>query len=238
MARPSAILLTLAALLGPTAAVANIIKFDVSSREDFIAADGQRCSSLVLVAVVGFDCNDQFFPDGDVIFSVDREAGTGSFAGSLINRRGFTAEIDLEFSGFLDTVLGTDILVDPTGPFFYDPVNDVPAIDFFTEVNGGIRIATARPLTINRFLDPEASGVLQFGVNANDAFPGLGIFGRLTTLDNPQPRFEDPVIISGRLTPRNSTSVPAPAGMGLMALGLTTLGLMGWRRRKAAARQR
>ncbi|WP_165853524.1 PEP-CTERM sorting domain-containing protein [Aurantiacibacter aquimixticola] len=209
------------ALAFATPAQADVLEYDVSD-----AWYSGGCSHGLWTNTLGSGCKRRYsFQDGTT-FSVDTDAGTGTFTGTAINSLGKVATLDLSLSGLLDSLDGTGFDYKGNGGP-YDP----SVQDYFTNASGTITIGS-KTYTLNAH-DPFAGDtVFQFGIGANDK---TGDFGGSSWLN-----FLDPHLnalkhwdINFILTERPGTPVPAPAGLLLFGLGLA--GAYSLRRRKTAA---
>lgn len=202
-----------------TPAQADILNYDVSN------ATGGSCPHGLWTNSLNSGCARHYsFQDGST-FSVDTDAGTGTFTGTAINSLGTVATLDLSLTGLLDTLNGTGATYKGGGGP-YDPATQ----DYFSSASGTITIG-GQVYTLNPS-DPFAgSTVFQFGPGANDKTSDFGGSAWLNMLDphgSLLPHFD----INFDLT-HVPTQVPAPAGALLLGLGLA--GVWGARRRKAKA---
>lgn len=201
-----------------TPAQADILNYNVSN------ATGGSCPHGLWTNTLNSGCSRYYsFQDGST-FSVDTDAGTGSFTATAINNLGTVATLDLSLSGLLDTLNGTGFgYKGGGGP--YDPASQ----DYFTNASGTITVGS-RTYTLNPS-DPLAGNtVFQFGTGANDKtgdFGGSAWLNMLNPWGYAIPHWD----INFDLT-HVPTQVPAPAGALLLGLGLA--GAWGARRRRKA----
>ena len=210
-----------------TPAQADILTYDVTD------ATSGSCPHGVWTNTLSSGCDQKFsFQDGTT-FSVDTDAGTGTFSGTAINQSGETLTFDLTLSGLLDTLDGTGFAYKGNGGP-YDPANQ----DYFTSIAGTFGLTSPGrddgpfPFRIDDS-DPMAGNtVFQFGVGANDK---TGDFGGSSWLNILNPNFDRMPHwdLNFDLALRPGTPVPAPAGILLFGLGLA--GAWSMRRRKQAA---
>ena len=203
-----------------TPAQAEVINYDVSN-----ATNQPGCSHGLWTNTLNSGCERRYsFQDG-ASFSVDTDAGTGTFSGTAINSAGQTAVIDLTLSGLLDSLDGTGFTY-KAGGGPYDPSIQ----DYFTSALGTITI-DGRTYTLNPS-DPFAgSTVFQFGVGANDKnmdFGGSSWINMLDPYGSSLAHWDLNFDLS-----RVPTSVPAPAGLLLFGFGLA--GAITLRRRRKLA---
>lgn len=201
-----------------TPAQADILTYNVSD------ATSGSCSHGLWTNTLGSGCSNRYsFRDG-TIFSVDTDAGTGTFTGTAINNLGTVATLDLSLSGLVDTLDGTGFDY-KAGGGPYDPATQ----DYFTNASGTIKVGD-RTYTLNPS-DPFAGNtVFQFGNGANDktsAFGGSSWINMLKPWGKALPHWDLNFNLS-----HVPTEVPAPAGALLLGLGLA--GVWGARRRKGA----
>ena len=192
-----------------TPAHADILNYSVSN------ATGGSCPHGLWTnnTFTSNSCNKKYaFQDG-TMFSVDTDAGTGTFTGTAINQLGEVATLDLTLSGLLDSLDGTGFDY-KAGGGPYDP----SVQDYFTSAMGTIMIGGAT-YTLNPS-DPFAGNtVFQFGVGANDKtgdFGGSSWINMLDPHNNALAHWD----INFDLTHKPGTPVPAPAGLLLFGLGL------------------
>ena len=101
----------------------------------------------------------------DVRFVVDRDNGTGELTGTAINKDGLIADIVITLSGFLDSIDNTPFIYKKEGGIGYDPANDSPDLDFFTNAVGSITIdGDVYDISTDPF---RGNTVFQFGVGAS-----------------------------------------------------------------------
>lgn len=208
-----------AAMAFATPAQADILNYQVSD------ATGGACSHGLWTNSLNSGCDRYYsFQDGSM-FSVDTDAGTGTFTGTAINHLGTVATLDLRLSGLLDTLDGTGFDY-KAGGGAYDPANQ----DYFTNASGTITVG-GRTYRLKPW-DPMAGDTtFQFGTGANDKtgdFGGSAWLNMLSPWGRSLPHWD----INFDLT-HVPTQVPAPAGALLLGLGLA--GVWGARRRKAKA---
>lgn len=206
--------------IAATPAAADVISYDVTD------ATSNSCPHGLWTNNTRSGCSRYFsFQDGTT-FTIDTDAGTGTFTGIAINDLGETAVLDLSLSGFLDAL---DSSFDyKAGGDPYDPT----AQDFFSSAAGTITI-DGQTFSLNPS-DPLAGDTtFQFGDGANDktgAFGGSAWLNILDPLGNALAHWD----INFNLAER-PTEVPAPGGLALFGLGLMGLWAGQKRRRKVAA---
>lgn len=204
-----------------TPAQADILNYNVTN------ATGGSCPHGLWTnnAFTSDSCNKKYaFQDGTT-FSLDTDAGTGTFSGTAINALGEVATLDLSLSGFLDTLNGTGFDY-KAGGGPYDPATQ----DYFTNASGTITIG-GNTYTLNPS-DPFAGNtVFQFGPGANDKTGDFGGSSWLNILD-PHGNALSHWDINFDLSLIPGTPVPAPAGLLLFGIGLA--GAYSLRRRKKA----
>ena len=207
--------------MAATPAQADVLNYGVSN------ATGGSCPHGLWTnnAFTSVHCNKKYaFQDGS-LFSVDTDAGTGTFTGTAINPLGQVATLDLTLSGLLDSLNGTGFTY-KAGGGAYDP----SVQDYFTSATGTITIG-GETYTLNP-ADPFAGDtVFQFGTGANDKTGDFGGSSWLNILD-PSGRALAHWDINFDLTFKPGTPVPAPAGLLLFGLGLA--GAWGARRMQRA----
>ncbi|WP_271079329.1 PEP-CTERM sorting domain-containing protein [Aurantiacibacter sp. MUD61] len=203
-----------------TPAQADVLNYGVTN------ATGGSCPHGLWTNSLDSGCSRYYSFQEDARFSVDTDAGTGTFTGTAINPNGEVATLDLSLSGLLDSLNGTGFGY-KAGGGAYDP----SVQDYFTNASGTITVDGVT-YTLNPS-DPFAGNtVFQFGTGANDKTGDFGGSSWLNMLDphlNSLPHFDinfDLALIPG-------TPVPAPAGLLLFGLGLA--GAWGMRRRKQLA---
>ena len=201
-------------------AAADIITYDVSD------ATSGSCSHGLWTNNTRSGCAKYFsFQDGTT-FTLDTDAGTGTFTGTAINSLGETAILDLSLSGYLDALnSGFDY---KAGGGAYDAATQ----DFFTSAAGTIKIGN-KTYTLNPHDPLAGSTTFQFGDGANDKtgdFGGSAWLNVLHPWGYQLPHWD----INFDLTKR-PTEVPAPGGVALFGLGLMGLWAGSKRRRKVAA---
>ena len=206
-----------------TPAQAEVIDYDVSNATSGSCPHGLWTNN----AFTSDNCNKRYsFQDGTT-FSVDTDAGTGTFSGTAINRLGQTATLNLTLSGLLDTLDGTGFTY-KAGGGPYNPSTQ----DYFTGAMGTIMIGGAT-YTLNP-MDPFAGQTtFQFGPGANDFTSDFGGSAWLNILD-PHGNALRHWDINFDLGHR-PVAVPAPAGLALFGLGLLGAWGASRRRRKLAA---
>lgn len=198
-------------------AQASVIDYDVTSHN---AGTSSCPHGLWTNNAFHSGCSKKFdFQDGTT-FSVDADAGTGSFVGTAINNLGQVAELDLTLGGLVDALSGEDY---KAGGLPYDPTT----MDFFTNASGTITVDGA---VYTLAADPFAGDTtFQFGTGANDknsAFGGSAWLNLLNPHGYAIPHWD----INFNLAKR-PTDVPAPGGLALLALGVA--GIWAGRRRRA-----
>lgn len=203
-------------------AQAEILNYDVSD------ATSNSCSHGLWTNTLGSGCDRLYSFEDGTTFSVDTEAGTGTFSGTAINGSGTVATLDLTLSGLLDTLDGSGFDYKGGGGA-YDPANQ----DYFTSALGTIDIGGAT-YTLNPS-DPFAGNtVFQFGTGANDKtgdFGGSSWVNMLDPNNNPLAHWDLNFDLS--YVP---TQVPAPAGLALFGFGLAgAWGARRLRRKRLAA---
>ena len=169
-------------------------------------------------------CSKKFdFQDGTT-FSIDTDAGTGSFTGTAINDLGEVATLDLAFTDLVDALpSGYDY---KAGGGAYDP----SIMDFFLGGSGTITIGGD---TYSLGSDPFAGNTsVQFGFGANDKDGDFGGSAWLNIID-PNGVHLPHWDINFDLAEIPTTPVPAPGGLALLALGLA--GVWAGQRRRARA---
>ncbi|KLI64564.1 PEP-CTERM sorting domain-containing protein [Aurantiacibacter marinus] len=211
---------TVLALGMATPAQADILNYGVTD------ATGGSCPHGLWTNTLNSGCERHHSFQDDTLFSIDTDAGTGTFTGTAINPSGQTATLDLTLSGFLDTLDGTGFDY-KAGGGPYDP----SVQDYFTNASGTITIGGVT-YTLNS-TDPMAGNtVFQFGTGANDKTGDFGGSAWLNLL-NPHGHALAHWDINFDLALIPGTPVPAPAGLLLFGLGLA--GAYGMRRRKKIA---
>ena len=204
-------------------AAADVINYDVSNATSNSCPHGLWTNNAFHSG-----CSKKFsFQDGTT-FSVDTDAGTGTFSGTAINNLGETAVIDFTLTGLLDDLSGSGFNYKRGGGDPYDP----SVQDFFTGGSGTITIG-GDVFTLNPS-DPFAgSTVFQWGAGANalnsSPLGGSAWINILDPLGNALRHWD----INFNLTER-PTEVPAPGGLALFGLGLMGLWFGQKRRRKLA----
>lgn len=162
-------------------------------------------------------------------FTVDTNAGTGSISAQVINNLGVLTPLELEFSGLLDTLDGTDFYYVQGQGAPYNPATQ----DYFTRASGTFDYAPlGEPFRVDADDPLTGNSVVQFGEGANYRDPEE--FGLAAWL-----RFINPVTgdtydnwdINVALH-RQPTPVPEPAPLALLGLGLAGIAFTRRRRRK------
>ena len=126
----SAAILSLGMIAAP--AQADIIDYNVTN------ATGGSCPHGLWTNTLNSGCERLYsFQDG-TRFSVDTDAGTGTFTGTAINSAGTVATLNLSLSGLLDTLNGTGFDY-KAGGGAYNPNTQ----DYFTNASGTITIGGA-----------------------------------------------------------------------------------------------
>ena len=98
-------------------------------------------------------------------FTFDTDTQTAVLLATAVNASGATANMDIQFSGFLDNLNGTGFQYKKEGGVAYDAANDTPDIDFFSAATGTITIdGTVFQLNSNPFA---GSTLFQYGTGAN-----------------------------------------------------------------------
>ncbi len=221
------VLAAAATMAAPQMASADIIEFDVSSYNQ-----GSSCAHGLYVGSIRNNCQRRFDLQDGSLFAIDTAQQTATFTGSAINSKGTVANIDLNFTDFLETTAGSGLAFKNGSGVGYNPATDTPDIDFFSGGFGTIDIG-GTVFTLNQADPFRGNTLFQFGTGANDKTLDFGGSAWINLLD-PYGRSLGYVDINFNLARRPGTPVPAPAGLGLMALGLAALGF-GLRRRKQAS---
>lgn len=218
----------IALMATPQMASATIIEFDATDYNN-----AGQCSHGLFVGSIGNSCGRRFSLQDGATFALDTHNQTASFIGSAINSQGQVAQIDLNFTDFLETTTGSGLRFKNGSGVGYNPVTDTPDIDFFSSGSGTIAI-DGDIFSLNAHDPFKGDTLFQFGTGANDKTLDFGASAWLNFLDA-NGRHLGNVDINFNLTERAGSPVPAPAGLGLMALGLAGIGFGARRRKKAAA---
>jgi hypothetical protein len=226
--KSSLVLVAMAA--APQMAHADIIEYDVTDSRSTTTRNAS-CTHGLFIQSFGSACNQRFSLQDGALFSLDTNSQTATFSGSAINQRGQVANINLSFSDFLDTTVGTGFRFNTEGGGSFDPFRDAPAIDFFSQGSGSITVDNQRFALNPR--DPfRGNTIFQFGTGADNT-PGAFEGGAWLNLIDRFGRSIGNADINLAFARRAGVAVSAPAGLGLMVMGLMGLGL-GLRRRRSA----
>ncbi|WP_299323080.1 PEP-CTERM sorting domain-containing protein [Parasphingopyxis sp.] len=161
-------------------------------------------------------------------FSVDYGTGRGSLSATLINSLGVLTPLELELSGLLDTLDGTNFYYVQGSGGPYNPATQ----DYFTNASGTFDYQPfGEPIRLNPDDPITGNSVFQFGEGANYTDPEK--FGFAAWLQFIHPETGNPVNwdIYGDLHHR-PTDVPEPAPMALFGLSIAGLAFARSRRRK------
>lgn len=200
-------------------AAASVIDYNVA---DYNA--GANCSHGLWTNTSNTGCSRYYsFQDGTT-FSVDTNAGTGSFTGTAINDLGEIATLDLSFTDLVDALPNPSVF--KAGGGAYDPA----VMDFFLGGAGTINIDGAEYTLGGDGLAGDTA--VQFGFGANDKDGDFGGSAWLNIID-PNGIHLPHWDINFDLAARPGTPVPAPGGLALLALGLA--GVWAGQRRRARA---
>jgi len=212
----------------PQIASANVIEYDATSYNQ-----GSSCAHGLFVGAIRNNCQRRFDLQDGSIFAIDTAQQTATFTASAINSAGTVANINLTFTDFLETTLGSGLRFKNGSGIGYNERTDTPDIDFFSGGFGTVEIG-GTTFRLNGSDPFRGDTLLQVGTGANDKTRDFGASAWLNLLD-PYGRSLGNVDINFNLARRPGTPVPAPAGLGLMALGLAGLGVGLRRRRKQGA---
>ena len=156
----SAAILSLGMIAAP--AQADIIDYNVTN------ATGGSCPHGLWTNTLNSGCERLYsFQDG-TRFSVDTDAGTGTFTGTAINSAGTVATLNLSLSGLLDTLNGTGFDY-KAGGGAYDPSTQ----DYFSNASGTITIGGVT-YTLNPNDPLAGETTFQFGPGTNDKSGDFG----------------------------------------------------------------
>lgn len=204
----SAAAVTVAAM--PSAASAAILMYQATNYDDRVGGHGLWTNT--------YDTGpDRYYAfQNDVFLTIDTDAGTAVLEGTAINPSNVVAEININFSGFLETTFGSPFEYKQESGGAYDAEFDTPDIDFFTMAAGTITVDGEQfDLKADPFVE---NFVFQYGTGANAKNGQFGGSSWLLLQDQ-----------NGRSFDRwdlnfSMHAVPEPATWAMMIIGFGAVG--------------
>ena len=175
----------------------------------------------------GGSCSNYFdFQAGSTLTIHDSDADsanwTATLAATALNPYSVLAALDLTFSSYTDDHTAVDTSKTGGSP----TAADIAAWIFFSDVAGTISVAGSGAYNINNL---SGSTALQIGMGANDKTHTFGASAWLNSPDMSSGHWDINMDLS-------LASVPEPGLIGLLGLGLLTMGISNRRRRQLAAK--